>query len=133
VSDRDVDVTASIRLDRFTGSVRRDRFLVTIGANVPRTINITAGGIEYVIFDLAETSGADITGAVVQVSLGDDAAPGAWLTPDSVTHPTSSTATVKLLVGGAYVPTVGRHYGWVRLTDSPEVVPVRCGTSIVIK
>ncbi len=97
-----------------------------------RIIDLRAksGGVEYVGVTITETSGQNITGATVELSLGTSTDPGVWRAPDDDKSPSPSIRTVKLLIGGSYRPpqrSTG-YYLWWRLTDSPEVAP-RCQRS----
>lgn len=88
-------------------------------------INLTAGATEYTWpVTITETNGADISGGLVQIALGSYTDPGPWRIPDVITRPTPSSATVKMLLGNG-APTAGTYYVWVRVTDTPEVVPRR--------
>lgn len=86
------------------------------------------------------TSGLhDLTGDLMEVSLGTEDAPGTWVPSTdpkvlaSYTAPNAlgeSTASVELLVDSATAP--GFYWVWVRLTDHPEVVPEVVGRVQVI-
>jgi hypothetical protein len=115
-SSRDLTLTGRLEPDRITGS---------IGDDVPRHIPISLGAIEYITVDLADSAGQDLTGATVQMSLGSLTAPGAWLDPDVVTNPSTSTVLAKLLVGEQYTPAAGVYWVWGRVVDSPEILPAR--------
>lgn len=91
---------------------------------MPQTVAVSQGAIEYTWpTTITATDGDDITGDTVAVSLGTYTAPGAWQAPDTITHPTPSSVVVQILVGAA-TPT-GSYYLWVKVSDSPEVVPRR--------
>lgn len=115
-----------------TAVLRPNRFIVTIGAGVPRQIPVSLGGVEYVTADVSEVNGADITAASLEISLGSYTTPGEWRTPDQLTRPSDSSATVGVLVGASYLPTAGRYWPWLRVADSPEVSPIRCSSSVTI-
>lgn len=88
-----------------------------------QTIAVSNGATEYTWpVTVTETTGKDISGDTVQVSLGTYGAPGTW-TSGVLTRPTASSATVKLLVTNTVTP--GTYYVWVKVSDSPEIVPRR--------
>ena len=94
---------------------------------MPQTIAVhSAAAIEYTHpLTITESTGKDITGATVKVSLGTYQAPGDWLTPDTDTHPTDAQRTVQLLIGDSLKPEAGDYWLWTQVGDSPEVVPRR--------
>lgn len=95
-----------------------------------QTINVTGGGQEYTWpITVTETNGKDISGKTVQVSLGTYTAPGTWASAAVLTRPTPSSATVQLLINSS--TPVGRYHVWVKVSDSPEVVP-RKGHRIMV-
>lgn len=110
------------------------RFTATIGADVPRTIPVSLGAVEYLVVDVTEVNGLAVTASEMRMALGAHDDPGAWQTPDVATNPTASTAQLSLLIGEAhYLPPGGpRLWPWVRISDDPEVVPVRLPNSITI-
>lgn len=129
---RDITLTVVLAPDRFHAAVHPDRFTLTIGASMPRNIDVSNGAVEYAVATLTEVAGADITGATLEVSLGSADGPGDWQAPDYVENPTDSTAIVKLLIGVSLLPDPRRYWLWVRVSDSPETVPVRANTPITI-
>ena len=56
---------------------------------------------------------------------------GAWYTPDVITHPTTSSAVVQLLIDSRF-PTAGTFYLWWKATDSPETPTRFTGLTVVI-
>jgi hypothetical protein len=88
------------------------------------TIWVSKGAAEYIGGTVTETTGADITEASFEIGLSSTATPpDTFSTPDDVDNPTPSTATVKLLVDDSTEP--GTYTCWVRVTDNPEVLPLR--------
>lgn len=95
-----------------------------------QVINLTAGAIEYT-WDTTITASDDISSDTVTMCLGGYDEPSTFIVPDVITHPTPTTAVVKLLVGGDFVPASGTYWLWVKVTDSPEVIPRR-GSRVTI-
>lgn len=88
-----------------------------------QTVNVTAGATEYTWpLTLTEVNGVDISADTVQISLGSYDQPGDWTAPVA-DHPTTSSVTVKLLIDDSV--DVGEYWVWVKITDSPEIVPRR--------
>lgn len=110
------------------GEIERFTSTLTPGDTMTTDVIISAGAVKYVGGTITEITGKDITGATFQISLGSDIQPGAWLTPDvSTVGATNNVRTVKLLVSSS-VPAglaKGTYWAWVRISDSPEVEPLR--------
>lgn len=88
-----------------------------------------AGGREYT-WATTITADHDIHADTVQVSLGSYAEPGTWVAPS--TDPAQSNPNqrvVSLLIDNEIAP--GDYWLWVRITDSPEIVPRR-GAKITV-
>jgi hypothetical protein len=108
------------------------------GGTMTTEIIVSAGAAKYVGGTVTETTGKDISGATFEISLGSVDAPGrTWLTPDvSVQGSTTAERTIKLLVT-ATVPSgidwPGTFYAWVRITDTPEIEPLRVQGPITIR
>ena len=92
-----------------------------------RTVYVTSGAVEYVWANVTETSGLDISGDTVAVSLGTSAAAGVWQSPDITQYPVLGTVRVGFLVGQSIIPAAGNYQYWVKVGDSPETIAVRCG------
>lgn len=81
----------------------------------------------------------DLTGDLMEVSLGTEDAPATWVPstdPSVIASYTPlnqlgvSTASVSLLVDNTVA--LGFYWVWVRLTDHPEVVPAAIGRVQVV-
>lgn len=101
-----------------------------------QTINLTAGAVEYTFSRTitaqpkADGAAVDISADTIMMSLGTALAPGSWRTADLVGHPATNTAVAQLLIGAAYKPTAGTYRVWVKIADSPEIVP-RCTDGVL--
>jgi hypothetical protein len=97
-------------------------------------IRTVTGGREYTWpLTITETTGEDITGDLIQLSLGTLDAPGEWKAPDTDTSSDDGASrTVQLLVGDTLRPPSNAYWLWSRVTDSPEVVPRRHDMVIVV-
>jgi hypothetical protein len=102
------------------------------------TIIVSAGAKRYVGGTITEKTGKDISGATFQISLGSESLPGrTWLTPDSsVPGDTNASRIVKYLVSsttpsGLVRP--GTYWAWVRVTDTPEIEPLRVQGPIYVR
>jgi hypothetical protein len=92
----------------------------------------SAGGGAYGGGTTTPTTGKDISGATFQISLGSADNPGPWESPDVSTQgATTAIRTVKLLVDNTYPK--GTYYAWVRVTDVPEILPMRIQGPIIIR
>lgn len=97
-----------------------------------KEILVSAGAAEYVGGTITETTGKDISAAVFMMSLGSASNPGAWVAPSTSTAgATVASRVVQLLVNNTTAR--GTYYAWVRVTDAPEVAPVRFPTEIVVR
>jgi hypothetical protein len=93
---------------------------------MPQTIALSAGAVEYTHpLTITETTGKDISGATIRMSLGTYTTPGDWSTPDTDTSPTPASRTVSLLIGDTRQPEAGDYWLWTIITDTPEIVPRR--------
>lgn len=105
---------------------------------VPRTLK--RGDIEFVTAVISDLTGKDITGCTFEVAhildsqKNDDQADYPWEAEHpSSDSPTLSTHFAKKLVTAALVDGVKTKYRvFVRVTDSPEVDAVDCGTYTVV-
>lgn len=89
-----------------------------------QTIAVSLGAVEYTWpVTITETNGKNITGDTVQISLGTYDAPGTWQA-GVVQRPGNSTAVIQLLINNTVA--AGSYWVWVKVTDSPEIVPRRC-------
>jgi hypothetical protein len=95
-----------------------------------QTIRVSDGAIEYT-FESTLHADHDISGDTIVMSLGSSTAPDSWVAP-SVDEPQTDNTTrvVQLLVDDATEP--GTYYLWLRLTDTPEVVPRRGHRVVVV-
>lgn len=110
------------------------RFLaeITEGDTMHVEILTSAGGAAYVGGTITEVTGKDISGGTFQISLGSANDPGPWESPDVSTQgATTAIRTVKLLVDNTYPK--GTYYAWVRVTDVPEILPMRIQGPIIIR
>lgn len=88
-----------------------------------QTIDTANGDVEYTWpLTLIETTGKDISGDTVQLSLGTYPAPGTWLDPVEDTPADTSQRVVKLLIGNDPKPAPGTHYLWSKIGDTPETI-----------
>lgn len=92
-----------------------------------RTVYVTSGANEYVWANVTETSGQDLSGDTVRVSLGSSALAGTWQAPDITQYPAVGSVRVGVLVGSTIIPAAGSYQFWVKVGDTPETIPVRCG------
>jgi len=125
-----------------------------------QSIDLSAGAVEFTYpRTITETSGEDISGDPVEVSLGSWTEPGEWVTPDRLTRGTITvleyrTSTgktphgqdgaaladdvllhwvaVQLMIGDSVKPADGDYWLWTRISPSPEVVPRRTSGRITI-
>jgi hypothetical protein len=102
------------------------------------TVLASAGALKYVGGTVTEVTGKDISGATFALSLGSATFPGAtWYAPD-VSEPGGANhiRVVKLKVSstlpaGLGIP--GTYWCWVRITDAPEIEPLRIQGPIVVR
>jgi hypothetical protein len=102
---------------------------------VSRTIRSSTGGTKYLSAVVTETTGKTITSDTFQVALTlEGANPVTWQSPDVTQTVTTSSVRVKLLVGatGTLNPAAGAYYLWVKVTDTPEIEPIRIDERITI-
>jgi len=99
-----------------------------------QTINLTASAVEYTFpLTIIESTGKDISGDVIQLSLGSSFAAGTWLSPDvDVAQSVNSQRVVQLLVGAGFVPATGIYWLWSKVADTPETVTRRHNKVIVV-
>jgi hypothetical protein len=94
-----------------------------------QTIDVRAasGGVEYTWpLTITETTGKDISGDLIQLSLGRPTHPGTWTAPDlDTTSASKASRTVQLLITAEPARPSGIYYLWSRITDSPEIAPRR--------
>lgn len=98
----------------------------------------TAGAVKYVGGTVTEVTGKDITAATYVMSLGSATYPGATWVPADVSQQgaTVSERIVKLKVSsslpaGIVIP--GTYWAWVKITDSPEIEPLRIQGPIEVR
>lgn len=98
----------------------------------------TAGAVKHVGGTIREVTGKDISGATYQVSLGSATDPGAtWYAPDTNLQGASlAERIIKLKVSatlpaGLVIP--GTYWAWVRVTDAPEIEPLRVQGPIEVR
>lgn len=108
------------------------------GETMSVDIIATAGAVKYVGGTITETTGKDISADTFVMSLGSDKNPGTtWVAPDqSVAGATNNIRTLKLLVSaslptGIVVP--GTYWVWAKITDTPEVEPIRLQGPITVR
>jgi hypothetical protein len=107
---------------------------MTVGVEVLAS----AGAVKYVGGTITEVTGKDISGATYVMSLGSATYPGpTWYAADvSQQGPTTATRIVKLkitstLPSGIVIP--GTYWVWCKITDAPEVEPLRLQGPIVVR
>lgn len=95
-------------------------------------IVVSSGAVEYVMVDIYEVEGQDISSDTVHISLGAFNAPGSWITPDLLEHTSSSSIRAGIIVGDTYVPVAGEYHVWVKIDDVPETVMYRINDGVVV-
>lgn len=97
-----------------------------------RLIDCAHGAIEYLFVDFMDDNHQNITADPVSISLGTYGTPGAWH-PADVVQQNGAVWKIRagLLIGAALTYPAGTYWAWVRLTDSPEILPRRVDTMIV--
>jgi hypothetical protein len=108
-------------INRFTTSL-------TQGDKMSLDIIISAGAAVYVGGTITEVTGKDISADTYQISLGSDTQPGTWLTPDVSTVGTSNAQHIVKLLVSSSVPSglaKGTYWVWVKISDTPEIQPLR--------
>lgn len=85
---------------------------------------VSAGAAVYVGGTVTEQTGKDISAATFEVALGSETTPATtWVAPTvSLVGTGNSQRIVKLLVTSSTPK--GVYTLWVRVTDSPELVPM---------
>jgi len=107
-------------------------------AIVPRTIK--QDSVEFVTAIITDLTGQDISGASYEVAhildslKATDPSTYPWETPHADSEsPTDSTRLVKKLVTGVLIDGAKTKYRvFVRISDSPEIPIVDCGTYTVV-
>lgn len=97
-------------------------------------VNVTEGMKEYASGLIREERGLDLSSATFQVGIGGhdtNNLPSAWTTPDEDVVVASNCRRIGKLIDSS-VP-VGVHWVWVKVTDNPEIVPMRIDISVVVK
>lgn len=97
-------------------------------------INVSAGAQEYVGGTITETKGKDISADTFEMALGlaPDAPTTGWSPPSfSAAGATPASKVVLLLVTDTTAP--GTYGAWVRVTDTPEIVPRLVQAKIIVK
>lgn len=102
-------------------------------SNLP--VYVSSGAAEYRSMVITETAGVDIhTDAVMMALIPDDQdspLDADWQAPDRTIHGVNTAVvTVSILVDDSFDP--GKYRRWAKITDSPEVAPLRGGHVIVI-
>lgn len=97
-----------------------------------RTIDLTNGAIEYLFVDFQDAEQQDITADPVSISLGSYDTPGVWHAADLIEQ-NGAVWKIRagLLIGTTLTYPVGIYYAWIRLVDSPEVIPKRADNILV--
>ncbi len=108
------------------------------GETMSVDIIVTAGAVKYVGGTITETTGKDISADPFVMSLGSDKNPGTdWVAPDaSVAGATNNIRTLKLLVSAslpAGITVPGTYWVWAKVTDAPEVEPMRLQGPITVR
>ena len=97
-------------------------------------VNVSEGMKEYASGLISEERGIDISSATFQVGLGGfdfDNLPSTWTTPDEDVYVSSNCRRVGKLIDTSVPP--GVHWVWVKVSDNPEIIPLRIDISIVVK
>lgn len=102
------------------------------------TVLASAGAVKYVGGTIRETTGKDISGGTFEVSLGSATDPGAtWYVPDVSTAGANLAERVVKLKVSASLPAglvwPGTYWAWVRITDAPEIEPLRVQGPIEVR
>jgi hypothetical protein len=97
-----------------------------------RIIDCANGAVEYLWVDIEDTRQQNITAAAVQISLGTYDAPGTWHNADLIQQ-NGPVWKIRagLLIGGSLTYPAGTYWAWFKLTDSPEVIPMRSDNLLV--
>ena len=97
-----------------------------------RLIDCANGAVEYLVVDYQDAQHSNITADPVSISLGTYSTPGVWHAADFVQ---SNGAVWKiragLLIGGALTYPAGTYWVWLKVTNSPSVLPRRVDTMLV--
>jgi hypothetical protein len=97
-----------------------------------RTIDCANGAVEYLWLDFADAEQQDVTADPVAISLGTYETPGTWHPADLV-EPNGAVWKIRaaLLIGSTLTYPPGIYTAWVRVTDSPEVIPKRADNLLI--
>ena len=97
-----------------------------------RIFDLTNGEQDYLWVDYEDALHNDITGDAVSISLGTYHTPGAWHPADLVEQ-NGAVWQVRagLFIGAAITYPVGVYYAWIKLVDSPAVLPKRAENRLV--
>lgn len=93
---------------------------------------VSAGAAVMVGGTITELTGKNLNSCTFEVVLGSETQPGTtWLTPNSsVQGATVSERIVQLLVTDTTPK--GKYYLWVRVTDTPEILPLRFPNYLIV-
>lgn len=93
---------------------------------------VSAGAAVMVGGTITETNGKNLAAATFEVVLGSETQPGtAWLAPNvSVQGATPAERVVQLLVSGTTPK--GTYHLWARVTDTPEILPMRFPNYLIV-
>jgi len=97
-----------------------------------RTIDLTNGAVEYLWVDFEDAEKHNITTSLVSISLGSYDTPGTWHTADLVQQ-NGAVWKIRagLLIGASLTYPPGQYWAWVRVSDTPEIIPKRAGNLLV--
>lgn len=97
-----------------------------------RVIDLANGAVENLWLDYEDAERQNITADPVSISLGSYDTPGVWHAADLVEQNGAVwQVRAALLIGGSLTYPPGQYWAWVRLTDSPEIIPKRAGNLLV--
>lgn len=99
-----------------------------------KIINVSEGMAEFVSAIVDDETCADLTSTTFEVGIGgftEDDLPTSWSTPDIDETITPKRRKIGKLIDSGV--SVGVHWVWIKATDTPEIVPLRIDTSVVVK
>jgi|SRR5882757_4339755 len=97
-----------------------------------RVIDLANNAVEYLWVDYEDAEHNDITGDAVAISLGSYETPGVWHAADLVQQ-NGAVWKIRagLLIGASLTYPLGQYRAWIKVTDSPEIIPKRADNMIV--
>jgi hypothetical protein len=94
-------------------------------------IYVSKGMAQYVGGVITEKTHKDITTTTIQLALGsaDQPPTTGWADPDIDISVNTYTRQVKMLIDAGQA--LGTYWLWAKITDNPEIIPVR-GSQVVV-